>query len=141
MSFVSGRIFEAPIPSSSLSRWKISSSSVHRVSYYRYAPIHPAPDSRAPVWRSLPARTSTTGFFKNSTLKNVRALTKEFFSNFSHFFANLIGIPKSDSSREVLSCLDLIILGCSSLRSLLPDSRYRAGCRRSLRKCSVLYGL
>ena len=35
----------------------------------------------------------------------------------------LIGIPKSGSSREVLSCLDLITLGCSSLHSFYCPTR------------------
>ena len=81
LSFVAGRICEAPTPPSSLSRWKTSSSLLQRwlsslrthhyrraidsklvllwftSSCHRYAPIQPAPDFCASVWRSLPART------------------------------------------------------------------------------------
>ena len=35
----------------------------------------------------------------------------------------MIGFPKSGSSREVLSCLDLITLGCSSLHSFYCPTR------------------
>ena len=58
-------------------------------SCHRYAPITPAPDSRASVWRSLPARTSTRVrqlFSSKTALRKTRAtLNFEIFQLFTFF--------------------------------------------------------